>query len=67
MTILSIQQQISHLGEVIEVKGSYHFFQSFGKLKDNGFFWGGESLILLSLHFPLTSLNSLKFPLAKLE
>ena len=24
-------------GEFIEVKGSYHSFQSFGKLRDNGF------------------------------
>ena len=24
-------------GEVIEVKGSYHSFQSLGKLRDNGF------------------------------
>ena len=30
--------ELSLLGEVIEVKGSYHSFQSFGKLKDNGFF-----------------------------
>ena len=37
MSFKSCSTELSHVGEVIEVKGSYHSFQSFGKLKDNGF------------------------------